>query len=66
MSVEICVEVYRGRIAPFKWFWRIRWSNSKVVATSDGVPVKSVAVTQAQLVADKMGVPMRVLEPTLI
>ncbi len=60
------VEVYRGQIVPYHWFWRIRWENGRVAATSGGYRTKETAIVQAEQMAAALGVAVEVIAPCVI
>ena len=63
---DLRIEVYRGQIVPYRWFWRLLWDNGKVAATSKGVVDKRTAELQAQKLADRLGVPVEIIAPCVI
>ena len=50
------LDVFQGKPAPHRWFWRLVWANGQIAATSEGYARKGTAIAMAQHLADKLGV----------
>ena len=53
------VEVFRSALVPMPdqpWFWRIRWSNGRIAAVSEGYAQHGTATIMAQKMARLLGV----------
>lgn len=53
------VEIFRSAVVPVPeqpWFWRIRWSNGRIAAVSEGYAHHGTAMLMARKMAHYLGV----------
>jgi len=59
MIRKMRVEVFAGVEAPQRWFWRLRWNNGQIAATSEGYARHGTATVLAGKLARLLNVLVR-------
>jgi len=59
MIRKMRVEVFAGVEAPQLWFWRLRWNNGQIAATSEGYARHGTATVLAGKLARLLNVLVR-------
>jgi hypothetical protein len=59
MAGRIHIDVFKGKLAPQRWYWRLVWANGQTGAHSEAYKAKATALEMARKLGKLAGIPVK-------